>query len=420
MTIHDVAARAGVAASTVSRALNNPGRVNAVTRERVQKIAAELNYVPSSQARALSSGKTKTVALLVPDITNPFYFDLIRGTQHQLKAAGYTQVLLDTEESADQESGSLDQLQKTCDGVVLTASRLTDEQIVTASRSRPLVTINRNVHGVPSVLIDSPQAIGQAVDHLVSLGHRRICYISGPPNSFSNRWRWRALNEAIRARYRSGVARDVEAVRVGPFSPKTTSGAAAADAVVNSGATACIAYNDLLAIGMLRRFRDRGIAVPDEISIIGCDDIFGSDFCDPPLTTMTAPIEQAGRAAITMLLGLLNPLIPGLPGGDRLTGTVPQPRQKIGQRRVMLPTHLTIRSTTGPAPVSETPVSETPVSETPVSETPVSETPVSESPVPHAPESEPTTAVSTADSPIPESEQPASNELNTSMEGPAQ
>jgi LacI family transcriptional regulator len=353
VTIHDVAARAGVAASTVSRALNNPGRVNAVTRERVQRIAAELNYVPSSQARALSSGRTRTVALLVPDITNPFYFDLIRGTQHQLKAAGYTQVLLDTEESADQESGSLDQLLKTCDGVVLTASRLTDEQIVAASRAQPLVTVNRNVHGVPSVLIDTPQGITQAVDHLVSLGHRRICYVSGPPNSFSNRWRWRALNEAIRARYRSGITPEVEAVRVGPFSPKTTSGAGAADAVLNSGATACIAYNDLLAIGMLRRLRGRGLRVPEDLSIIGCDDIFGSDFCDPPLTTMTAPIEQAGRAAITMLLSLLSPGGPFNPQDRtqrRITDIPRHPGQPISQRRVMLPTHLTIRSTTGPAP----------------------------------------------------------------------
>jgi LacI family transcriptional regulator len=194
-----------------------------------------------------------------------------------------------------------------------------------------VVTINRNAAGVPSVLIDTPTAIGQAVDHLVSLGHQRICYASGPPNSFSSRWRWRALNESIRSRRRAGGPL-IEAVRVGPFAPQTTSGAGAADAVINSGSTACIAYNDLLAIGMLRRFADRGVSVPGDISIVGCDDIFGSDFCDPPLTTMTAPIERAGRAAISMLLGLVNPTTTGL-----------------GQRRVLLPTHLTIRSTTGPA-----------------------------------------------------------------------
>lgn len=326
ITIHDVAARAGVATSTVSRALNKPDRVNIVTRERVQQIASELNYVPSTQARALSSGRTSTVALLVPDITNPFYFDLIRGTQYQLKAAGFSQVLLDTEESAEMELASVERLRKTCDGVVLTASRLSDEQVIAASRMHPLVTINRNAAGVPSVLIDTPMAITQAMEHLVSLGHTKIVYVSGPPNSFSNRWRWRAINDA------AGKL-EIEVGRVGPFSPKTTSGAGAADAVINSSATACLAYNDLLAIGMLKRFHDRGLNIPTDLSIVGCDDIFGSDFCNPPLTTLTAPIEQAGRAAITMLLGLIHPT----------TAT-------NRARRVMMPTHLTIRASTGTAP----------------------------------------------------------------------
>lgn len=330
VTIHDIAARAGVASSTVSRALNNPGRVNARTADRIRRIADELHYTPSGQAQALSSGRTRTVALLVPDITNPFYFDLIRGTQHQLKAAGYTQVLVDTEESTEAELSELGRLRKTCDGAVLTASRLTDDQIVAAAGLQPLVTINRNAPDVPSVLINTPTAMSQAVDHLVSWGHRRICYVSGPPNSFSNRWRWRAVTQAVRTlRNERGI--EVELTRVGPFAPNSASGAGAADAVINAGATACLAYNDLLAIGLLHRFSDRQLAVPGDISVVGCDDIFGSDFCSPPLTTLTAPIESAGRAAITMLLDLVNP------------GTRPAP-----QRRVTMPTHLTIRATTGP------------------------------------------------------------------------
>ena len=331
MTIHDVAARAGVAASTVSRALNNPGRVNAATRERVQRIAAELNYVPSTQARALSSGRTRNVAMIVPDITNPYFFGLVRGAQRQLTAAGYTQVLLDTEESPEQEAHALSQLRKTCDGVILTGPRMTDEQIVIASRAQPLVTINRNAAGVPSVLINTPNAIGQAVDHLISFGHQRICYVSGPPNSFTNRWRWQALEETVRARRDDGRP-NLSAVQIGNFSPGLKAGAAAADAVLNTGATACVTFNDMLAIGMLHRFADRGIAVPGDISVIGCDDIFGSDFCNPPLTTMTAPIERAGRAAVTMLLGLLDPT-----------------SAEVDRPRVLLPTHLTVRASSGPA-----------------------------------------------------------------------
>lgn len=328
-TIHEVAALAGVAASTVSRALNNPGRVNFATRERVERAAAELNYVASAQARALSSGRTRTVALLVPDITNPFYFDLIRGTQHQLKSAGYTQLLVDTEESPEVEATTLERLRKSTDGVVLTASRMTDEQIVTEARSRPLVTINRNAPGVPSVLIDTPTAIRQALDHLISLGHRRIAYVSGPPTSFSNQWRWKTLKEAVAAKIADGLP--LELVRIGPFAPTMTSGAGAVDALLNTGATCCIAYNDLLAIGMLERCRSRGIAVPDQLSIVGCDDIFGASFCHPALTTLTAPIERAGQVAITMLLSQIAP------------GLNPSLRSLA-----MLPTHLTIRSSTGP------------------------------------------------------------------------
>ena len=128
-TIHDIAALCGVAASTVSRALSTPDRVNIRTRQRIEAAAAQLHYIPNSQAKALSSGRTGAVGVLVPDITNPFYFDLIRGTQLQLKAAGYTQLLVDTEESDEVEASTLEQLRKSADGIIVAASRLTDEAL---------------------------------------------------------------------------------------------------------------------------------------------------------------------------------------------------------------------------------------------------------------------------------------------------
>ncbi|MFI5061889.1 MAG: substrate-binding domain-containing protein, partial [Actinomycetales bacterium] len=131
---------------------------------------------------------------------------------------------------------------------------------------------------------------------------------------------------------RAAESYGVSARRLGPFAPRQYAGAAAADAILHAGVTACIAFNDLLAIGMLARFHERGVAVPDDISIVGCDDIFGADFCNPPLTTLTAPIEQAGRTAVSMLLSRLDETA-GL--GVRQTAT--------------LPTHLTVRASTGPA-----------------------------------------------------------------------
>ncbi|MFI5084315.1 MAG: LacI family DNA-binding transcriptional regulator [Actinomycetales bacterium] len=329
-TIHDVAALSGVAASTVSRALSTPQRVNFRTRLRIEEAAARLNYIPNSQAKALSSGRTGAVAVLVADITNPFFFDIIRGAQLQLKAAGYTQLLVDTEESGEVEASTLEQLRRSADGVILTASRLSDEALSIAATKIPLVTINTEIPGVASVVLDTPSATNQALDHLMSLGHRRIAYIAGPDASRSNQRRWTALSAAAEER-------QVQITRLGGFSPRTYSGAAAADAAVHSGVSACIVFNDLIAIGMLQRLRERGVAVPAEMSIVGCDDIFGSDFCSPPLTTVTAPVEQAGRTAVTLLLSQLKPGV----GNDR-------------RHLAVLPTHLTIRGSTGPAPDTRT------------------------------------------------------------------
>ncbi|WP_194904294.1 LacI family DNA-binding transcriptional regulator [Catenulispora rubra] len=326
VTINDIARVTNVAASTVSRALNNPGRVNPATRERIQAAAQQLNYVPNSQARALTSGRTETVALLVSDVTNPFYFGIIRGTQRALNAAGYAQMLIDIAENAGGlEVEVLHKMRRSMDGAIVAGSRLTDKALSALAEEMPLVAINRNLRDNPGVIIDTPGAVQHAVEHLASLGHRRIAYVSGPSNSWPNGARWRAMGIA-------GRRLVLHVSMVGPFSPVQESGTAAADAVLNTGATACVAYNDLLAIGMLNRLRERGVRVPDELSVVGCDDIFGADFCNPPLTTLTAPIERAGGVAASMLLA-------------RLKATTTSALHTI-----VLPTHLTVRDSTGPVP----------------------------------------------------------------------
>lgn len=328
VTISDVARNVGVATSTVSRALTQPGRVSEGMRQRVLAAAADLGYQPNPQARSLTSGRTQNIALLIPDVTNPFFFDLIRGIQAQAKARGYRHLLVDTEESAEVEESLLAALRTSVDGIVLAASRLGDAALSAAAERVPLVTINRDVPRACSVIIDTPMGMVQALDHLVSLGHRSIAYLAGPVSSWSSRRRWRALQAAAKRL-------DVECVQIGPFSPTMQAGPAAADAVVHQGVTAAIFFNDLLAIGALQRFAERGISVPGDISVVGCDDIFGADFCHPALTTLTAPVEQAGRVATDMLLTILQ-----THGTD-----VPPPRT-----RQELPTHLTIRDSTGPAP----------------------------------------------------------------------
>ncbi len=319
VTMRDVAGRAGVAVSTVSRVMTNPDRISPATRQRVLDAARDLGYRGSRPPAGRGS-----VALVVPDITNPFYFEVIRGSQQRLRDSGYTQLLVDTEESPHAELTALEALAGSCAGAVLAATRLSDDQVRDLAGRLPIVTVNRRIDEIPAVLVDTPSAYGQAVDHLASYGHRRICYVAGPEGSASSRQRWAAAEAAGR---RLGV----DMVRIGPYVPQPSSGAAAADALLASGATAGLAFNDVLAIGMLQRFAARGVRVPGEVSLVGCDDIFGADFCSPPLTTMTAPTRRIGSEATALLLALAG-------------GTEP----RLG-RLVELQVHLTVRESTGPA-----------------------------------------------------------------------
>ncbi len=324
-TVRDVAAAAGVATSTVSRVFSAPDRISEPTRQHVLAVATRLGYRPNPIARALPRGQTMTLALLVPDITNPFFFDLIRGAERQAAAAGYTLVLADAGESAEAEGTHLDRLADSVDGLLLASSRLPAGRIERLMADHPVVVVNRKVGDLPAVVVDNNQGMRQAVDHLASLGHRRIAYVAGPEASWSDRTRWRALQTAARR-----VTIDTE--RIGPFAPTRDGGTAAADACLLTGATAVVAFNDLLAIGILRRLADRGVAVPAELSVLGSDDIFGADICSPALTTIAADVEQGGRAAIDLLLS-----------------TRADPESTRG-RRIVLPTHLTIRASTGSAP----------------------------------------------------------------------
>lgn len=318
ITAKDVAARAGVAASTVSRALNTPGRINEATTLRVLKAARELGYRSAERER-----RHGIIALLVPDVTNPFYFDIIRATQEQLRAAGFMQLLLDTGESGRAEADTIDQLSEIVDGVILTATRLEQDELMEIGQRLPLVVVNRRHQGLPGVLIDFRAGLRQAVEHLMALRHERIAFVAGPAKSWQSQSRWKEFELFAR---NAGA----QPIALGPYPPTRASGAVAADALMMTEATACIAFNDLMAIGMLQRLQSRGVDVPGDISIVGCDDIFGADFCNPPLTTIAGDTEQAGRIAISKLLGLLNGR---RPTEDMLT---------------LLPTYLLVRQSTGP------------------------------------------------------------------------
>ena len=294
-TIYDIAELAGVNPSTVSRALGKPGRVSAKTEAKIRAAAAELNFRINPMARALPTGRTNTLALVVADITNPMVFGMVRGAEHAATAAGFTLVIAESQESGEAESTVIEQIMPSVDGVVLATTRLAPEAIADIAGRKPVVLINREVDGVASVVSDVEVGVRQLVEHLHGLGHRSIAYLSGPPTSWISDRRWEHLLD---------IAEDLDlaVVEIGPNPPTIDGGRAAFRRVLASRATAVVAFNDLMAIGVMKEAAEQGTAVPGELSVAGFDDIFGSDLITPPLTTVRAQLIVAGERAVGQLL----------------------------------------------------------------------------------------------------------------------
>ncbi|GAA2704150.1 LacI family DNA-binding transcriptional regulator [Actinoplanes palleronii] len=296
-TIYDVARAAGVASSTVSRAFARPGRVNAETAERIRKVAAELGYRTNPLARALPTGRTCLIGLVISDVTNPFYNEIIRGAQAAATEAGYTMLLTDAQESGVKEREALERSVSLVDGIVLASSRMSDSAIRMIAKQRPVIVLNRAVSDVPSVVTDNPRGMRRAVHHLAELGHERITYLAGPEASWADGTRWQALREAVHDV-------DLHAHRIGPFEPTVAGGAAALADLARHPTSAVIAYNDLMAIGLIRALTTAGARVPDDVSVVGFDNVFAAELVTPALTTVAAPLHAMGQAAVRNLLAL--------------------------------------------------------------------------------------------------------------------
>lgn len=293
-TIYDVARHCGVAASTVSRTFSQPNRVNPRTREKVRTAAHEIGYTPRPLARAGAPGRARTITLVVTDIANPYYAPLIKAAQAQALEKGYTLALIDSDESPRVEVNNLRQLLAATSGAILATSRLSDDVIHQLAQHRALAMVNRDVDGVPSLVVDTAGGMRKAVRHLAALGHSRVAYLSGPRNSWINSVRWQAVRE-------EAAALGVGAELLGPHTPTRQGGQEAADALILQRCTAAIAYNDLIAIGALRCLQQAGVTVPAGFSLIGCDDIFGADLTAPALSTIAGPTERVGKSAVDTL-----------------------------------------------------------------------------------------------------------------------
>jgi DNA-binding LacI/PurR family transcriptional regulator len=328
VTLRDVARAAGVSAATASRALAaEPGAVATDRRERVLRAADELGYRRPGAAPATTP--SRRVGVIVPDMENPFFSGMVKGIGHRARAAGVTVFVADADEDSQVEAELVRGMASQVDGLVLCSPRMSDAALAALPDDLQVLLLNRECAGLPSIAVDNADGVRQALEHVHALGHRRIAYAGGPADSWSDQERRRGLHAAVAA------LPDVDLVEVGHFPPVFAGGVAAADLVVAAGATAVIAHNDLVALGVLDRLRARGIDVPGQVSVVGFDDVPAATQVSPALTTVAIPIRMLGRAAVDVLLD----------GADGRGGRRPI---EPAVRRVAV--SLVVRGSTGPAP----------------------------------------------------------------------
>lgn len=324
-TIYDVARLAGVGPSSVSRALREPGRMSAETERRVHEAAKQLGYQANPAAQTLHTGRTNTFAMIVADLTSPVFFEIVRGAQRASQEMGYALVYAEHHESGEDELTIAERHVRTVDGIVLAMSGLADEQIVALAERTPVVVINRLVPSVPGVVADIDHGVGEVVRHLAGLGHRSIAYLAGPADSWMSERRWQCLQDRC-------ASSSISVRKIQTENPTVLGGRKATEALRESGTTAAVAFNDLVAIGLMRELHDTGVAIPDQLSVVGFDDIFGADFITPALTSVTAPLSELGAQAFHSIFAQVNGTIPTHPETERA-----------------LLTRLVVRESTGPA-----------------------------------------------------------------------
>lgn len=314
-TLHDVARRAGVHPATVSRALSRPAMVAPATRAAVLAAVESVGFVPNRSARQLVSGRADAIGVLVPDITNPYFASIVRAIQGDARAADLGVLIADTGADPDEERRALATLGRQVDGLVA-ITPITDLAALAGS-GVAVVQVNRASRGVPGVVVDQHAIVAAAAAHLADLGHHDIAAVRGP------------------SAYWSAARRDHAAARLGlrllgPFPATFDGGRDAFAAIRGTAATAVVAFNDLQAAGILAAARDAGVAVPDELSVVGSDGLDLAGMTSPPLTTVAAPLAELGQAAVATLQ-----------------------RQLAGERppvRTTLEPHLVVRATTAVPP----------------------------------------------------------------------
>lgn len=302
-TIREVAERAQVSPATVSHVINHTRFVSEETIERVVTAMHDLGYQPNALARSLRSGKTHTIGLVLPDSANPFFAEIGHKIEASAYEKGYNVILCNTEGRQDKESFYLNVLyNKRVDGIILVSVGVPGRSLKTLNEKKvPLVVVDRDFDNGSFDMVQSNNYQGglTATRHLINLGHSRIACILGPSEINPSSARADGYQQAL---MEAGIPLDPELVRMGDFHPESGWKAATQLLNLSDRPSAIFACNDLMAMGVLRAASEYGIAVPQQLALVGYDDIELAAYTTPPLTTIAQPKHDMARIAINNLV----------------------------------------------------------------------------------------------------------------------
>ncbi len=318
VTIEMVAQAAGVSLSTVSRILNGTAVVSELKRQAIDKAIAELGFVPNPVARGLAGGRTLSIGVITQAIDSPFYGAALRGIEDELDPAGYNSLFVSGHWSPQAEARCIDLLRaRRVDGIIVLTGRLTDQALKVCAKSQPVVVTGRTLKapGLFSLNFDNFEGGRLATQHLLDLGHRRIAFIAGDAEHPDANERLRGYRAALEA---AGIAVDPALVVPGQY--HEVSGLMAVDRLLESRQqfTAIFACNDQMAVGAALGLHRRSLRVPDDVSLVGFDDLSTSMYAFPPLSTIHQPAYELGRLAASAMLQLL--------AGKQPVAELPAPR----------------------------------------------------------------------------------------------
>jgi LacI family transcriptional regulator len=305
-TILDVALKAKVSIATVSRVVNNSShKVNSITKKNVLRAIRELDYRPNALAKGLLKKKTMTIGIIIPDISNPYYAEIVRGIQDMADQFGYAIILLNTDRNQDRIIRHIYFLrEKSADGIIFSGGTIHGQKVLSSLKElrERVVVIGRHRVDFPAVVIDNVGGATKATRHLIGLYHERIGFIGGPDKSTSARDRLSGYKSALT---QSHCPIDKNLIRKGDLTPR--SGYLLTKELIQRGQlTAIFAANDQMAFGAIRAAKESGSRVPEDLSVVGFDNIPFSSYFDPSLTTVEIPMYHIGAAAMEMLVNLIS------------------------------------------------------------------------------------------------------------------